>query len=32
MRAVLAAREQSLRALALTERVLRMNPAHYPIW
>ena len=32
LRAVMAANEYSERALALTERIISMNPAHYTVW
>ena len=32
LRAVMAANEMSERALALTEDVISMNPAHYTVW
>jgi protein farnesyltransferase/geranylgeranyltransferase type-1 subunit alpha len=32
LRAVMAANELSERALALTEDVISMNPAHYTVW
>lgn len=32
LRAVMAENEVSERALALTEDVIRMNPAHYTVW
>lgn len=32
LRAVMASNEKSQRALALTEAVIKMNPAHYTVW
>lgn len=32
LRAVMAAEEMSERALALTEDVIAINPAHYTVW
>lgn len=32
LRAMMAANEMSDRALALTEDVIKMNPAHYTVW
>ena len=32
LRAIMARNEMSLRALALTEDIIEMNPAHYTIW
>jgi protein farnesyltransferase/geranylgeranyltransferase type-1 subunit alpha len=32
LRAVMAKNEMSERALALTEHIIDMNPAHYTVW
>ena len=32
LRAVMADNEMSERALALTEDIIKMNPAHYTVW
>lgn len=32
LRAVMASNEKSPRALALTEHIISMNPAHYTVW
>jgi len=32
LRAVMASNEMSERALALTEDIIDMNPAHYTVW
>ena len=32
LRAIMANNEKSERALALTEHIIEMNPAHYTVW
>ena len=32
LRGVMAKEEKSTRVLALTEDIIRMNPAHYTVW
>lgn len=32
LRAVMAANEQSERALYMTEHIINLNPAHYTVW